>query len=395
MLRSPRLWLPMLCLGNALSHAASAPSPEAASVLILVNDAVPKAAGTGGKGASVWVGETYATSRGVPFTQILHLNIPLACCENNPLEWDSWNMPWAKFDATLRQPVAKFLARGGMGEKIRYIVTTYGIPLRTWDAAHKVEGLSVDSFLAAINSGVDTVPLRNPYYLPLDREGWHIADWRSPAPWRIYLVTRLDGPTPQIAVGLVEKAIRAEATLKPTDGTGYYDWRHIADPMDPYYKADQTMLNAHHIAQSLGFASVLNDNHNDPAKMIHRAPRALWAWGWYSGTTTWDGYEFVDGAVGAQFTSYTALSVRTMMPGTWVPVWLKAGITATWGATSEPYVWGYASGDILLKRFWSGFNFAESAYMAAPVVNHMMVFLGDPLYAPRVFRAGKAGASAD
>jgi uncharacterized protein (TIGR03790 family) len=368
-------------------HAA--PSPEAGTVLILVNDAVPKAPGTGAKGASVWVGETYASRRGVPFNQILHLDIPLGCCDNNPLDWDSWNMDWARFETTIRQPVANFLARKGMAEKIRYIVTTYGIPLRTWDAAHKVEGLSVDSCLAALNSGLGTVPLRNPYYLPLNREGRHIADWQSPAPWRIYLVTRLDGPTPQIAAALVDKAIRAEPLLKPTDGVGYFDWRHATDPKDPYYAADQTMLNAYHIAQSLGFASVLNDNGNVPAKMLHHAPRTLWAWGWYSGPVTWDGYEFVEGAVGAQFTSYTAGSVRTMMPGTWVPLWLKAGITATWGATSEPYVWGYASGDILLKRFWSGFNFAESAYMSAPVLNHMMVFLGDPLYAPQVFQPSK------
>jgi uncharacterized protein (TIGR03790 family) len=278
-----------------------------------------------------------------------------------------------------------------MVDKIRYIVTTYGIPLRTWDPAHKIEGLSVDSFLATINSGLDVVPLRNPYYLPVNLEGRHIADWQSSVPWRMYLVTRLDGPSPQIAAGLVDKAIHAEVTLKRSDGIGYYDWRHSTDPKDPYYAADQTMLNAYNIAQSLGFKSVLNDNHNDPAKMLHSAPHALWAWGWYSGPVTWEGYEFVEGAVGAQFTSYTATSVRTMMPGTWVPLWLKAGITATWGATSEPYVGGYASGDILLKRFWSGFNFAESCYMAAPVLNHMMVFVGDPLYAPQVFQSGKAG----
>ena len=397
-MRSPRPFLLAPLLASALLPAAMgqapkdapAPAPEAASVLILVNDAVPKAPGTGNKGASVWVGETYARRRGVPLNQVLHLDIPQA--GDSPLEWDSWNIGWERFDTTIRRPVKKFLAAKGMGEKIRYIVTTYGIPLRTMDPANKLEGLSIDSFLASINSGLDTVPLRNPYYLPLLAQGRHIADWSNPAGWRLYLVTRLDGPTPQIAAGLVDKAIHAETTLKITDGIGYYDWRHKTDPKDPYYPADQTMLNAYKIAQSLGFKSVLNDNGNEPAKMIHSAPHTLWAWGWYSGPVTWEGYEFVDGAVGAQFTSYTASSVRGMRPGTWVPLWLQAGITATWGVTSEPYVWGYAQGDILLQRFWSGFNFAESGYMAAPVLNHMMVFLGDPLYAPKVFQKGKPAA---
>jgi len=73
-------------------------------------------------------------------------------------------------------------------------------------------------------------------------------------------------------------------------------------------------------------------------------------------------------------------------PGTWVPLWLRAGITATWGATDEPTVQGYAMGDNLLNHLWMGYNFAESSYLASPALNHMMVFIGDPLYAPRIFQ---------
>src|SRR5260370_26251635 len=106
---SPQPYVLMLFLRSALVLGAAVPaqevvaavSPEAATVLILVNDAVPKAAGTGGKGASVWVGETYAKRRGVPFTQILHLNIPLGCCDNNPLDWDSWDGGWEQSEITI------------------------------------------------------------------------------------------------------------------------------------------------------------------------------------------------------------------------------------------------------------------------------------------------------
>ena len=55
-----------------------------------------------------------------------------------------------------------------------------------------------------------------------------------------------------------------------------------------------------------------------------------------------------------------------MLPGGWVPLWLNAGISATWGATTEPYTSGYANGDGLFNKFWSGYNFGESAYMATP-----------------------------
>jgi uncharacterized protein (TIGR03790 family) len=134
-----------------------------------------------------------------------------------------------------------------------------------------------------------------------------------------------------------------------------------------------------------GFISILNGQARTGA-MIRNAPRTLWPWGWYSGPTTWEGYYFVQGAVGAQLTSYTANSIRGMLPGTWVPLWLTAGITATWGATGEPTVAGYAMGDNLLSHFWMGDNFAESSYLASSVLTHMMVFLGDPLYAPRIFQ---------
>ena len=124
------LWFAAICLGLA-SWAPAAAHPEASAVLILVNDAVPPQAGTGAKGASVFVGEYYAEQRGVPAAQILHLNVPLGCCASDPTDWDSWNSDWQKFDNTIRQPVKKFLSDNKLTDKINYIVPVYGIPVST------------------------------------------------------------------------------------------------------------------------------------------------------------------------------------------------------------------------------------------------------------------------
>ena len=97
-------------------------------------------------------------------------------------------------------------------------------------------------------------------------------------------------------------------------------------------------------------------------------------------------HQFVEGAVGAQLTSFTAVRIRGPSPGAWAPLWLEAGITATWGTTAEPYVSGYALGDVFFAAFFSGLNFAEAAYQAAPQLNWMMTFIGDPLYAPEMFQ---------
>jgi uncharacterized protein (TIGR03790 family) len=117
--------------------------------------------------------------------------------------------------------------------------------------------------------------------------------------------------------------------------------------------------------------------------MINNAPDTLWAWGWYSGPSVNDVYTFVPGAVGAQLTSYTATAIRRPAAGAWVPLWLERGITATWGATAEPYLSGYAMGHGLLNRLWSGFSFGDASYLVCPRLGWMMVFVGDPLYRPR------------
>ncbi len=361
----------------------TAASPEAASVLILVNDEVASAPGTGKKGASVWVGEYYAAKRGIPAGNIVHLNIP---ANDGPLAWDSWHMSWEGFNTSIRQPVLKALKSRGASNPIRYIVPVFGVPSHIASITGVPgQNWSIDSFLASVESGNTSVGFGNPYRAATEEAKPHFADWQNPAGWRMYLVTRLDGPTAQIAAGLVDKAMHAETNLKATDGIAYFDYRHTAC-CDGYTVGDRSMANANRLSVSHGFRSVLNDQ-SQTQHMFQEAPNTLWAWGWYSGPVTNDVYQFVEGAVGAQLTSYTADGIRIPRPGAWVELWLRRGITATWGATGEPTVDGYALGDNFFAHFWTGYNFAESAYLADPFLNHMMVFVGDPLYSPQIFRS--------
>src|SRR5689334_24400801 len=85
----------------------TAGSAQAASVLILVNDEVPPAKGTGRTGASVWVGRSYAAKRGIPEKNIVHLQIPNT---EGVYDWDSWHIRWETYDTYIRRPVLKALA---------------------------------------------------------------------------------------------------------------------------------------------------------------------------------------------------------------------------------------------------------------------------------------------
>jgi uncharacterized protein (TIGR03790 family) len=327
-------------------------------------------------GASEWVGAYYAEKRGIPKRNILKLDIPGT---EDPLGWDAMRISWSLFDSSIRQPVLKKI-RDLEKEKrpaIRYIVPVWGVPTHLNYAPPMTSGdmgYSVDAFLASLQSG-NTQPMPNPYR----NAGRHFEDWKNPAGWPMYLVTRLDGATPQIAAGLVDKALRAEARVDSKTGKAYIDARGSAC-CDGYYAADRTMYRLRDVATQRG-VSVVFDEKNE---LIPKAPDAMWAWGWYGPPT--NAYQFFEGAVGAQLTSYTAGSLRAPYQGNWVEQWLRQGITATWGATSEPTTNGYANGDDLLSAFWSGYNFGESSYLAAPALNHMMVFVGDPLYSPEAFR---------
>lgn len=372
----PRLALLLLCL-----LVFPRPGYTRDDVLLLVNDLMPPEHGTGNTPSGQFVADRYASRRGV--TRVLHLRTTMG-----------ESVSWDQFDATIRRPLREYLLANDPEDRIQYIVPTYGIPFKLRDLPAPApsnltqSGYSVDLFLASLRSEVTSAWTTNPYraYTPED-DKLPFRFWTNPYGWKMYLVTRLDGPNVLVAASLVDRAIAGEESLTTDSGIGYYDFQNKGCPEDQggYCSADLSMRRAFELSEAAGFRSVLNDQSKTGA-MLREAPDALWAWGWYSKDAISGKYSFVPGAVGAQLTSFTANHIRKMGRGTWVPLWLEAGVTATWGATEEPYTHGYASGDILLSRMWRGYNFAEAAYQALPQLNWMMVFLGDPLYAPKSLR---------
>ena len=109
---------------TAATLCSAQPLPLKDRVLVLVNDRMPKEAGTGNEGAGVFVGRYYAARRNIPAANVLHLKT--AITEETSME---------DYKAQIETPVRKFLdANGGaMRKKILYIVPTYGVPVRIAD----------------------------------------------------------------------------------------------------------------------------------------------------------------------------------------------------------------------------------------------------------------------
>jgi len=362
---------PVCLLALTPPRILSAASEDPAMVLIVVNDATPPEPGTGALGASEYTGRYYAQARRIPLENIFHINTRTPSDPHSP---DSWRISWDEFDSQIREPLRKFLERDGLKDRIKYVVTTYGVPSHI-SSYRGYENLSVDSFLASVFSPLsDEVSSPNPAF-SADPGG--MQPHRLPLD-RVYAVTRLDGPSAELAVSLVERALRAERGITRTSGIGYFDYRgHSGSAAGA--SAEESVHQAAALCQEAGMDCQLNTRGATGAG-ISSAPNALWAWGSPTEGLPPGPYSFAPGAVGAQLAPDSAGTLRSTETGALVPVWVSGGITATWGASSQPSTDLYANGDNLLNHLWSGYSFGESAYLATPSLNWKMIFLGDPLY---------------
>jgi uncharacterized protein (TIGR03790 family) len=218
-------------------------------VLVLVNDRVPKEAGTGNEGASVFVGRYYAARRNIPAANIFH--VKAAVTEETSME---------DYKAQIEAPLRKFLdANGGaMRKKILYIVPTYGVPL-------KIDGkFAVDSVLVMMYAGHDDVkpPLKNPYSAAVGSRPPHFDVWSDQLEavngGKMFLVSRLDGPGAMIAKGLVDKAMAAESGLTMKSGVGYFDYQGTRHPGEWQLAIDEEIKAASELSTRRGFDTVLH-----------------------------------------------------------------------------------------------------------------------------------------
>lgn len=362
---------------------SAAANPEAANVLVIVNDVTVAETGTGGVGASQFVANHYISVRGIPLSNVVHISAK-GCCGfadgTSPALYNNYELSREQFTSDIANPIKAFLEAHNLKQQIKYIVPTYGVPTNIGQTPGQSDpnwpGGGVDSFLSQLYLGGVTSFTFNPAYNPIPTSTPpHWSNLTAATP--VYLVARLDGPSAIIANGLVDKAVAAEQGISKSSGTGYFDFQGNGDVND------STMLNAYNLCVSAGMTCNLN-NQATSGHRYQSAPNTLWAWGWYGGPGPGTIYTFAPGAVGAQLVSDSAFDIRAIIPSepAWVPRFLTDGITATWGSVTEPFAGNFSKGDNILWHMWNGYTFGESAYIATPVIGWMMMFVGDPLYKP-------------
>jgi uncharacterized protein (TIGR03790 family) len=275
--------------------------------------------------------------------------------------------------------------------KIRYVVLCYGVPLKIApDTELAEEGTeqvrpelrrneaAVDSELAWLPLIEQKIPLsgplRNPFYTVSNAAALHPTNG-------ILMVTRLDGPTAEIAGGLVDKAIQAE-----TDGLwgrAYFDTRGITS--GGYALGDEWIRTAAEVARFYGFETIVDTNAETFSPAFPMSHIALYA-GWYdssvSGPFTRPVVEFMPGAFAYHLHSGSAATIRSPKE-CWVGPLLAKGATATMGSVYEPYLTLTPDMGVFFARFLLyGFTFGEAAYASQNTLSWQTTVIGDPLYRP-------------
>ena len=335
------------------------------NVLVVVNQA---------SAMSRSIGEYYVSRRHVPSSNVCRLN-------SEPVE----EIARDDFDKKIAGPIAACLRSRHLEEKILYMVTTAGVPLRIrGNLGPLAEAASVDSELALLyqdmHSHAHALPagIANPFFNKTT------AFFRHPD-FPIYLVTRLAGYDLADVKAMIDRSLEARnrgkfvIDLKAGDQTGNQWLRQAARALPP----SRVVINdsarpIYNQRDVIGYASW---GSNDPS--IRR--RHL-------------GFAWLPGAIMTEFVS-TDGRTFTRPPDAWTsggswsdpkalffgsPQSLTAdyihdGVTGASGHVYEPFLGFTARPNILLPAYYRGRNLAESYYLSIPVLSWMNIVVGDPL----------------
>jgi uncharacterized protein (TIGR03790 family) len=344
----------------ALIPSASLGQTSYDDVLVVINS---------NSAVSEQVGTYFASSRNIPAVNIVRVDVP------TDEEIDD-----ATF-SSLRSQIETYLTSNNLVDKINYIVTTKGVPLKvnrgnTFSTSSPSS--SVESELTMILGSYSTsIGGNGIVYSPYYYQTAHF----SRAAYGIYLVTRLDGYSFDEIKGLIDRG-------GPNTPFSKNDAKFVLDE-DPDWNSqlpglNTSMASAQTILASRGLSTVLdqspmyltdqssvigytswgsNDHYADQYTQYAK-PHNTWAPGAIAET-----YVSTDGRTFTSPPSYGQSLVADLV---------EEGLTGVKGYVYEPYSFAMAAVSVLFDRYTNGYNLAESYYMSSRSLSWMDEVIGDP-----------------
>ncbi len=392
----------MMVLASLAASQCRALSPD--EIMVIANRDVP---------GSVDLARYYAERRGV--TSILELSLGELT--------DSISR--SDYNSKVLGPVRKTVIEQELTQPVRCIVTVYGVPFKVGPRGPLPDkSAELTELRAKVKEQKDTLTrltaenkkltaqykqanaLLMRYNTDLHRitgeetgasldselsmarsEGYDLFRWQmnnlqnNPIPETspTLMVSRLDGPSLEIARGLVDKALKTEEQggLK---GIAYIDSRGMAK-RDAFGQFDRTVKNLADLIRRRHIMEV----HQETTEALFQpgdCPQTAVYCGWYSLKKYIDAFDFVDGAIGYHIASFEAIHLRDPNSTEWCPAMLSDGVTATLGPVAEPYLHSFPQPDAFFGRLFDGRCLVEAYYATKPFNSWQLMLIGDPLYRP-------------
>ena len=327
------------------------------------------------------IGRYFASHRNIPNQNIIYINA-LADEEINDLEFNN-----------LRSQVENYIQANNLEDKINYIVTTKGMPLKV----NRGDTFSESSPSASVESELTLI--LGPYSNNIGQNGIVFSPYYyqkahfSRSKYGIYLVTRLDGYTSDEIMAMIDKAAQPIVV----DGAKFVQLikpnvvkrtKFVFD-QDPAWDSslpglNHAMASASTILTSKGYNVLLN---TDSVYVTNQTDVLGYvSWGsndHYANRYTQNAIPHNKWHRGALAETYVSSSGRTFSkPVTYgqslVADLITEGITGVKGYVYEPYSFAMAVVPVLFDRYTSDYNLAESFYMASRLLSWMDVVIGDP-----------------
>lgn len=361
------------------------------SVVVIYNKRMPE---------SKAVADYYASKRRVPDSQVIGYNLPT-----------TETMARAEFRDGLQRPLFSYLVLRGIftlalpepvppsanpgqhlaKSSIRYLALCYGVPTRIVEDNTLAEQIptNLPPAMAGNHAAVDSElvwlpvsrqprllsgPMPSPFYAVTNLALFHPTNG-------LLMVSRLDGPTPEIARGLVDKALQAEQD--GLWGRAYFDGRGIT--AGAYALGDEWMTNAARITRQMGFETEL-DTSEETLPVEYPLSQVAFYAGWYAenfcGPFSRPVVEFMPGAIAYHLHSFSAGVLRTAT-NYWAGPLLAKGATATMGYVHEPFLPFTADLAVFFRcLLLHRGSLGEAAWSAQKAVSWQTTVVGDPLYRP-------------
>ncbi len=358
----------------SLSTSEAATSAEAAKTLVVYNTSYPE---------SLEVADYYMQKRGIPAAN--------KCAITDGGGNNGYMGDHVAYNTIVKTPIQNCLTALGP-DNILYIVFSYMTPFKIWDPTYyQIDAArAVDSLVANIWSTSDQYYTYN-YYSAMPQSGQNIyIPFQSLASYRaqnqfnkIYSVWRLDAGSADIAKGLVDKAMSAEAN--GLSGQGCFDLRYgPAGGADTGYESgDWDIERSAQTIEAAGFPVTRDTNAEEfgaaPAPL--RCDNAAFYAGWYSYGQYHDVFSWATGAMGWHLDSLGLENPRNSTTS-WGAGAIARGITMTTGSVQEPYLELIPHPDSFFKNLTEGANVGDAMLRNTTYLNWVILNVGDPLYRP-------------